>query len=350
MAKILTESAIFSTDIEVPEAGDPRRAYSLELAFQKLLNRTAYLKNVQDNTWATGAVDPEGSEIALPGTHYLATGEAGGAGELHVKLTGSFGTGWTRLVRYEEPDAVRIYDYSSGSDATKHGRIRKITSGTSNRLAIQVEQDATSVPSSITLYSDDDGAVASQIWLQPANNNGVLYAFSESALRPVKGPFGSYPALGTLGDPWAAGYFSGSVVCDSLSSASAVLSGNVQAASAELGLLTMTGAINSDTGSSIPGKHYTMPDSNTNVNWSTANVIYIPSVSTTRTLTLQTAGVPDGAIYRVYVRRGVVTSTGVNITHRDGVAAMRNSSGGFVWADFEVQDGFLQLMGGEYVA
>jgi hypothetical protein len=267
-------------------------------------------------------------------------------------------------------NAVHLYDYTSGSDATKKLTLSKTTTGGSNYCSLKVDAGSATTPARITLYSDDDGgASASQVKISPANSAGLSYVFDPDSFS-VTHISGSNPDLGSTSNRWGNAYLSGNLDVDgsAVIDGNVTTSGNITAASGTmtagavvasgnlsvsggttLGAVT-AGAIDSDEGAAIPRRHYDMPDSNSSVSWQTANIIYIASISSTRTLTLSTAGVPDGATYEVYVRRGTVTSTGVNITHRDGVAAMRYSSGGYAYAKFEVRDGLLQLMGGEYIA
>lgn len=66
MPKILTDVDTFSADVTVPEDGDARNAASIEPAFQKLSNRTRYLKNIADVAAVTDEPNTFSSDQTAP--------------------------------------------------------------------------------------------------------------------------------------------------------------------------------------------------------------------------------------------------------------------------------------------
>jgi hypothetical protein len=97
------------------------------------------------------------------------------------------------------------------------------------------------------------------------------------------------------------------------------------------GTLTVSAGITSATGCSIPKRVYVWAaDADYAADWATANLIIIPSsvITTTRTLTLATSGIPDGAGYMVVALDTNATHlVNVALDYPSGTYAMGYSSG-----------------------
>lgn len=123
MSKILVETAEHVADVSIPEGADARTIASLEPAFQKLTNRSAYAKAALDNLAMVGLYSISGTGVADTDPFTLAElYEQGGfslsANELSVPANGVYQLSWSGRAystNATNPSSMPIALYAAGS-------------------------------------------------------------------------------------------------------------------------------------------------------------------------------------------------------------------------------------------